>query len=79
MPTLRMPVLGIWGSRDPVLLEEQMTASKEYVAPGMWRYERMESAGHWIPRDAGRRLNEVLLSFLAARPGATGAAPASRM
>jgi len=31
---------------------------------GKWRYERIEGAGHWIPRDAPEELNRLLLDFL---------------
>eukprot|EP00882_Tetradesmus_deserticola_P008883 GHRQ01009372.1.p3 GENE.GHRQ01009372.1~~GHRQ01009372.1.p3 ORF type:complete len:162 (+),score=50.76 GHRQ01009372.1:1145-1630(+) len=57
------PVLGVWSSRDTALLEAQMTQSARYVAPGCWQYQRLEGVGHWIPRDAPRQLNELLLSF----------------
>lgn len=39
---------------------------------GKWRYERVEGAGHWIPRDAPDRLNALLLDFLGA-PAPLGA------
>lgn len=71
-PLLRVPVLGIWPTRDGALTEAQMTASSEFVAdPGLWRYERLEGAGHWAQRDAPERLSALLVGFL----GEAGAAP----
>jgi pimeloyl-ACP methyl ester carboxylesterase len=60
---VRVPVLGIWGERDPFLLEPQMTGSQAFVA-GPWRYERMRDAGHWLMLDQPAELNRLLLDFL---------------
>ena len=57
------PVMGVWSSGDPTLGEEQMTGSAEMVT-GPWRYECIESVGHWVPVHAPERLNELLLDFL---------------
>jgi len=57
------PVTGVWSSGDPFLTEAQMTGSARLVS-GPWRYERIEGAGHWIPVQAPRRLNEILLDVL---------------
>ncbi|KAK9839491.1 hypothetical protein WJX81_005414 [Elliptochloris bilobata] len=64
MAPIRCPVLGIWGSKDFGVLEKQMTASTEYVPAHMWRYARIEGAGHWVPYDAPDELNRLLLGFL---------------
>lgn len=58
------PVLGVWSTRDPALTERQMTASAEHV-DGIWRYERVEGAGHWIPVEVPDVLNRLLVDFLA--------------
>jgi pimeloyl-ACP methyl ester carboxylesterase len=64
-PLLAMPVMGVWPSSDGVLAEAQMTASAGFVADlRLWRYERLEGAGHWAQRDAPNELNKLLLSFL---------------
>ncbi|GAB4823773.1 hypothetical protein N2152v2_010819 [Parachlorella kessleri] len=63
-PRLGMEVMGVWSSGDPALTEAQMAESARYVQPGKWRYERIEGAGHWIPRDAPEQLNRLLLDFL---------------
>jgi pimeloyl-ACP methyl ester carboxylesterase len=55
-----VPTVGIWGTGDRHLTEEQMTASKDHVT-GSWRYVRIEDSGHWIPLDAPDRLAAVLL------------------
>jgi pimeloyl-ACP methyl ester carboxylesterase len=62
---LPMPVMGVWSSRDSALLEPQMTASSSFVAPGRWRYHRLEGVGHWVAIEAAQQLNELLLAFLA--------------
>lgn len=59
------PVMGIWGSQDPALGEEQMTGSAELVS-GPWRYERIEGVGHWVPVHAAEQLTGLLLDFLPA-------------
>lgn len=63
LPTVQAKTLGIWSSGDVALTEAAMTSSARFVTGG-WRYERIESVGHWIPLDAPERLNELLLEFL---------------
>jgi pimeloyl-ACP methyl ester carboxylesterase len=43
-----VPMLGIWGTEDHCLAEDQMANSARRVS-GTWRYERIEGAGHWLP------------------------------
>lgn len=77
---LRLPVLGVWSAGDTALLEPQMLASRAYVAPGCWRYRRIDEGdggvggrvGHWIPRDAPEQLNRLLLQFLSDELDETG-------
>ena len=64
LPKLGCPVMGVWSSRDQGLLEPQMLVSAQFVQEGLWRYERVEGAGHWVPRDAPQELNRLLLDFL---------------
>jgi pimeloyl-ACP methyl ester carboxylesterase len=61
---LDMPVLGLWSEREAYLTEEGMKASEAVVAPGKWRYERVEGAGHWMMRDAPDRVNQLLAEFI---------------
>lgn len=63
VPAVPAPTMGVWGSGDIALLEEQMTGSAEHVT-GPWRYERIDGAGHWVPLEAPERLNELLVDFL---------------
>ena len=65
LPAVRCPVMGVWGSEDPALTEEQMTGSAKHVE-GEWRYERLERVDHWVPVHAPDRLSELLLDFLSA-------------
>lgn len=59
---VKIPVMGVWSSRDAALSEDQMTGSARFVdAP--FRYERIEGVGHWIPLDAPDRLSDLLISF----------------
>lgn len=64
MPMVGCPVMGIWSTGDKGLLEPQMLVSSCFVAKHQWRYKRIEGAGHWVPRDAPEKLNELLLNFL---------------
>jgi len=47
-PRCTVPTLGIWGSEDHFLAEDQMARSRRRMA-ARWRYERIEGAGHWLP------------------------------
>lgn len=61
-PRVHVSTMGIFGSKDWALTEEQMKRSERYLdAP--WRYERME-AGHWIPLRHAEQLNVLLVDFL---------------
>jgi len=64
-PPVTAPTMGVWGSAEFALTEQQMTGSAEFVA-GPWRYERLEGLGHWLTLEAPERINELLLEFLPA-------------
>jgi pimeloyl-ACP methyl ester carboxylesterase len=65
-PRIKVPVLGIWSTGDIFLSEKQMFLSARYVdAP--WSYECIEGSGHWIPLDAPKRLNSILIDYLAGK------------
>lgn len=65
-PKVKVPVMGIWSTGDRYLTEKQMKNSADYVdAP--WRYERIEGSSHWIPLDAPKRLNELLVEYFGHR------------
>ncbi len=57
------PVMGVWSTRDPALVERQMTASRRHVA-GTWRYEKLVGVDHWVPSHAPRSLARLVLDFL---------------
>lgn len=64
-PACAVPVLGIWGSEDHCLAEDQMQRSaRRMTAP--WRYERIEGAGHWLPLEHPRRVSELALDWFGA-------------
>lgn len=65
LPPVQASTLGVFGARDPYLTEAAMVRSASAVS-GVWRYERIEDAGHWIQLDATDRLNALLLDFLRA-------------
>ena len=67
LPSVAADTLGIWSDGDHYLVEEQMTASAEYVV-GEWRYERIEGASHWMQLDAAERVNALLLEWFTAAP-----------
>lgn len=62
-PPITCPVMGVWGRGETALTEAQMTGSAKYVE-GPWRYERLESAAHWMQLDTPDELNALLLDFL---------------
>ena len=48
-------MLGIWGSADHCLAEDQMARSgRRMAAP--WAFERIEGAGHWLPLEQPQRV-----------------------
>ena len=61
---VKVPVMGIWSSRDVALTEEQMRDSSQYVAE-TFRYERIEGADHWLQLTAADQVNALLLDFFA--------------
>ena len=62
-PSVAAPTLGLWSDGDAYLVEEQMSASGDYV-DGEWRYERIEGASHWLQLDAPDRVNALILEWL---------------
>jgi pimeloyl-ACP methyl ester carboxylesterase len=57
-----IPVMLIWGERDPVFVRETTERFDEWV-PNL-RVERIARAGHFVQTDAPERVNELLLGFL---------------
>jgi len=79
LPPAQRPVMGVWSTGEPATTERQMRLSRRYVA-GDYRYERVDGAGHWIPRDAPGRLTSLLVDFCGRTAGSPAAAlpPAGR-
>jgi pimeloyl-ACP methyl ester carboxylesterase len=67
-----IPTLGVWSDGHAYLTEAQMTGSAAYV-DGVWRYEQIAGASHWIPYDAPGRLAALLASHW--RATGSGVAP----
>ncbi|MGC2175547.1 MAG: alpha/beta fold hydrolase [Acidimicrobiales bacterium] len=61
LPSVEVPVLGIWSSGDFALTEHQMTNSGDYCANG-FRYVRVEG-GHWIPIDEPTTVSREIVAF----------------
>lgn len=64
LPPVQARTMGVWSTGDMALTEAQMASSGDFVAPGRWRYERVEGPGHWMQLEAPDRVNELLLDFL---------------
>jgi len=67
LPAVTVPTMGVWSSDDIALTEAQMARSGEHVS-GPWRYERIDAVGHWMTLESPRRVNALLLDFLAQYP-----------
>jgi pimeloyl-ACP methyl ester carboxylesterase len=63
LPLVKPATLGIWSTNDHYLDGERMKMSDRFVK-GTWRYEQIDGASHWIPLDAGDRLNQLLIEWL---------------
>jgi pimeloyl-ACP methyl ester carboxylesterase len=59
---ISVPVLVIWGERDP-FLGVALTRGLERWMPRV-RVERLPDAGHFVQHDAPGRVNELLMEFL---------------
>ncbi|MCC6848018.1 MAG: alpha/beta hydrolase [Deltaproteobacteria bacterium] len=59
-----VPTLGLWGSGDTYLWEQQMTDSSRLMA-APWRYQRIEHASHWAMLDHPAQVNEAVLAWFA--------------
>jgi pimeloyl-ACP methyl ester carboxylesterase len=70
-----VPTLGIYGTGDPALAEDQMMNSARWV-DAEWRYRRLDGVGHWLPIEAADTVNAWLVDwFSGSRPaGAPGTA-----
>ena len=61
-PQCTVPMLGIWGSEDHCLAEDQMEHSGRRVS-GPWHYERIDGAGHWLPLEEPQRIANLAIDW----------------
>lgn len=66
-----VPVLLIWGAREPVFIRASAETSVELVPD--FRFELIPRAGHFVHHDTPERVNELLVGF--ARRGNAGWLP----
>lgn len=64
-PSVRVPVYGIWSSKDAYLAEIQMLQSHRFVTAS-WHYDRVDGVGHWMQLDAPERVSALLIAELSA-------------
>jgi pimeloyl-ACP methyl ester carboxylesterase len=69
LPVIQAPTLGVWSTGDLHLVEGPMRDSGQFVAPGRFRYVRVEDAGHWLMLDRPDFVNAMLRDFLAEHSG----------
>jgi pimeloyl-ACP methyl ester carboxylesterase len=62
LPDCTVPMLGVWGSEDHCLAEDQMSRSGRR-ASGPWRYERIDGAGHWLPLEQPGRIASLAIAW----------------
>jgi len=65
LSAVAVPTLGVYGTGDPALAEDQMANSRRWVA-AEWRYERLDGVGHWLPVDAAPTVNAWLVDWFSA-------------
>jgi pimeloyl-ACP methyl ester carboxylesterase len=58
-----VPMLVVWGSRDPIVPALHAESVREFVPSA--RVEVFEGAGHWAHLDEPDRFCDVLLDFIA--------------
>lgn len=60
---LKVPVFGVYSSKDIALVEGQMIKSEKFCKAG-WRYVRLEGVGHWMTSEAPEKINPLLVDYL---------------
>jgi pimeloyl-ACP methyl ester carboxylesterase len=69
-PACRVPMLGVWSSEDHCLAEDQMARSARRMA-APWHYQRIESAGHWLPLDRPEEIARLAIDWFRSHPGSS--------
>jgi pimeloyl-ACP methyl ester carboxylesterase len=59
---IEMPVLILWGEREPVFLASAIEDLDAWVTDV--RIERIPRAGHFVQRDAPERVSELIIGFI---------------
>lgn len=62
LSTLRLPALGMWGSRDHLIPADGLDLYKRLI-PGIVLHE-IEGAGHIIPEETPKEVNEAVIAHL---------------
>lgn len=62
LPTLKLPALGMWGSRDHLQPRDELDLYKRLI-PGIV-LRKVEGAGHIIPEETPDEVNEAVIDFL---------------
>jgi pimeloyl-ACP methyl ester carboxylesterase len=64
-PDVTVPALYVWSDGDPAIGRAGAEATADHVT-GPYRFVVLEGVDHWIPEHAADRVNELLLSHVAA-------------
>lgn len=69
LPTLTMPLHGIWGARDALSLgREALVEAALRSAPGFQSMTWVPEAGHWLPYERPTAFHDALRTVLGAAP-----------
>lgn len=70
LPTIQVPVMGMYGLRDNIVNPNQWKSISDGVAQPY--IERFKGAGHFVMLDEPDRFNQTLFEFLEQAPGKNG-------
>ena len=60
---VRVPTMGLYGTGDVALAEDQMTRSADWVERP-WRYERLPGIGHWLQIETPDTVDRLLVDWV---------------
>ena len=76
LPTLTLPLHGIWGARDALSTgREALVEAALRSAPGFQSMTWVPEAGHWLPYERPHDFHAALRAVLGAAPGSLTAGP----
>ena len=61
-PKVRLPILFIWGNRDPAVSRYAVESQRNFIE-GPFDYNEL-NAGHWLMEEATDKVDSTILSFL---------------